>query len=259
MTIDNTSERLKLTSSIYNPYSQAFIKKCLQNQGGKALEIACGQGVMTCWLAELPGVQSVLGIDISPESIEKAKALSASLQLHNTEFRILSVYDLDLLKETFDIIYLRFVLIHLTNPLAALRAVYNKLNPNGLMICETAIHSHSFSTPSTTCYDQFIKLIKLLFSSQGKDADLGKQLYSLCLSLNFSIEDMNYSQPMLIDPADKKIMVLGFQRAKELFLKEKIVTQKELDSLEQQMAKEYLNPKSVWAAPTFCQVLAKKK
>lgn len=255
---DGTTERLDLLNLIYNPYSKDFITKTLKRPEGNVLEVACGRGFMSHWFAKQPKVTSVLGIDIDAAAIADAEAISQTDQLANINFKILSVYDLNLLEGPFDIIYLRFILIHLTNPIAALRAIYNNLKPNGVMICETAIHSHCFSDPKNNSYDQFVKFAMQTFASQGKDCDLGKQIYSLCRNQKFSVEQMNFIQPLLQSPAEKKAMYLGMQSAKEVFAQNKLASEKELDALEHQMGKDYLYDDSVWAAPTLCQILARK-
>lgn len=255
---DVTSERLTLINSIYNPYSEQFITQALKTPQGRVLEIACGPGLMSCWFAKQDNITSMLGIDIDAAAVANATALSQAEQLTNTEFKVLSVYDLDLLEGAFDIIYLRFILIHLTNPTAALRAIYNKLKPNGVMICETAIHSHCFSDPKNNSYDQFIKIAMQTFASQGKDCDLGKQIYSLCRSQQFSVEHMHYVQPLLRTVTEKKTILLGFQSAKEIFNQNKLATSDVLNALENQMAKDYLDTDCIWAAPTLCQVSARK-
>lgn len=255
---DGASERLALINEIYNPYSERFITQALTTPQGRVLDIACGPGLMSRWFAKQTNITSVLGIDIDAAAITNAAALCQAEHLTNAEFKMLSVYDLDLLDGEFDIIYLRFILLHLTNPIAAIRAIYHKLKPNGLMICETAIHSHCFSDPKNNSYDQFIKFAMQTFASQGKDCDLGKQIYSLCRSQQFSVEHMHYTQPLLRSVTEKKAMFLGFQSTKEIFNQNKLATSDELNALENQMAKDYLDTDCVWAAPTLCQVLARK-
>jgi len=255
---DGASERLILINSVYNPYSKQFITQALKNLQGRVLEIACGTGLMSCWFAKQDNITSTLGIDIDAAAIANATAISQAEQLTNTEFKVLSVYDLDLLEGLFDVIYLRFILTHLTNPIAALRAIYHKLKPNGVMICETAIHSHCFSDPKNNAYDQFSKFAMQTFAAQGKDCDLGKQIYSLCRNQQFSIERMQCVQPLLRTVTEKKTIFLGFQSAKEIFNQNKLATIDALNALENQMAKDYLDTDSVWAAPTLCQVVARK-
>lgn len=255
---DDITERVDLINLIFNPYSQNFIIEALTPLQGKVLEIACGRGLMSLWFAKQINVTSVLGIDTNATAITQATELRQKTQLQNVNFKIHSVYDLDLIEEEFDIIYLRFILIHLTNPMAALREIYNKLKPNGVMICETAIYSHCFSNPKVDSYDQFIKFIMQIFASQGKDCDLGKQIYSLCRNQHFSIETMRLIQPMLSTMQEKKAMFLGLKSTYQFFIENKLATEQELNALELQMSKDYLNTDSIWAAPTLCQVAAKK-
>src|SRR5947208_516406 len=79
--------RLQLLNDIYNPLSQQTLldinlrgKKCV-------IDMACGQGMMTCWMAKqiMPhGI--VIGIDYSDEQLELAKQRAEKQGLENVQF-----------------------------------------------------------------------------------------------------------------------------------------------------------------------------
>jgi len=251
---DSFTERLDLVNAVYNPYSIKFLAPVLKETHSSILEVGCGQGSMSQWLAEQPHVNSVLGVDID----ENALKIAAQKQTPKTKFELLSVYDLNQLDDSFDLIYERFVLIHLTSPTAALKAIYNQLKPGGAFVCDTGIHSHCFSDPKTKSYDQFIKLALHMFASQGKEADLGKSIASLATSIGFHIEAMQLQQPLLRTQSEKKLMYLGLQNARPMFEQENLASVDELNTLEQCMLKDIENLESIWAAPTLCQFVFRK-
>src|SRR4029453_720653 len=82
---------------------------------GRVLSVGCGDGAFELMLAER--ADSVLGVDISPEAIEMARAGQARAGVRNVEFRCLSVVDLDV-SEQFDTVVCVAFLHHL--PAAAL-------------------------------------------------------------------------------------------------------------------------------------------
>lgn len=251
---DSETKRLDLLNQVYSVYSKKFIETQLTQHPGKLLEIGCGRGTMLEWLSRQPFVHSVVGIDIDQRAIDFANAKKIS----NAELEVLSVYDLDQLTEQFDFIYQRFVLIHLTNPMAAIRAIYNQLKPGGFFICETCIHSHCFSDPISPGYDRFIKLAIQMFASQGKDGDIGKHLISQASQVGFQKIAAELHQPLLTTASEKNLMVLGLQNARNLFIQENLHTEAELNKVEQNMLIDLNNNHCFWAAPTFCQFLLRK-
>jgi ubiquinone/menaquinone biosynthesis C-methylase UbiE len=251
---DSETKRLDLLNAVYNPWSKNFLADVLEKTGGKILEVGCGQGSMSQWLAEHDNVDSVLGLDIDKLALKTA----AEKNIPKTEFELFSVYDLNQLHDQFDIIYQRFVLIHLTNPAAALKAIYNQLKPGGIFVCDTGIHSHCFSDPKTDSYDNFIKLVLQMFASQGKDADLGKTIASTASKIGFIKEHIQLQQPLLRRKTEKNLMYLSLKNAQPLFEQEGLATADELNSLNQCMLKDIENEDSIWAAPTLCQFVFRK-
>jgi 2-polyprenyl-3-methyl-5-hydroxy-6-metoxy-1,4-benzoquinol methylase len=97
---------------------------------GRVLSIGCGDAPFECLLAR--HADSVLGLDLSPDGIEKANARAAALGLENLEFRCQTVSELRL-EESFDGIVCIGLLHHVPEDvlpamLASLRA---HLRPGG--------------------------------------------------------------------------------------------------------------------------------
>lgn len=98
---------------------------------GRVLSVGCGDGAFELMLAER--ADSVLGVDISPEAIEMARAGQARAGVRNVEFRCLSVVDLDV-NERFDTVVCVAFLHHL--PAAALpyflATTFDRMRPGAL-------------------------------------------------------------------------------------------------------------------------------
>src|SRR6187549_3677505 len=80
--------------------------------GKKVLDAACGSGYGSHHISN-SGATSVLGIDISGESIEQAKSRYKNL---NLQFRKADCSDLKILNEKFDVIVSFETLEHLNDP-----------------------------------------------------------------------------------------------------------------------------------------------
>jgi len=87
----------------------------------RCLDIACHEGWVSLQLAQY-GVQSVLGMDIRPERVEKATWLAETGHLPNARFTQGDLFALDAAHlGTFDIVLCIGVFYHLENPMGALR------------------------------------------------------------------------------------------------------------------------------------------
>lgn len=85
--------------------------------GASVLDIGCNFGFF-CFEAAKRGATRVLGVDVDPENIRKARLLADCLGL-NVEFALLDI-ETDSLNEQFDHVLCLNVLHHLKNPLASL-------------------------------------------------------------------------------------------------------------------------------------------
>src|SRR3990167_4224220 len=94
---DKDRLRLKILNDVYNPLSkQALLDIGIQNKKC-VIDIACGQGEMTCWMAKHISPDGiVLGIDASEEQLELAKQLAQKQGLKNIRFIKQSVLDANL-------------------------------------------------------------------------------------------------------------------------------------------------------------------
>jgi ubiquinone/menaquinone biosynthesis C-methylase UbiE len=119
-----------------------FISEVNLPKEAKVLEIGCGTGALTRFLAGLPDVSGVLGIDPSPVFIAKARELAGrarNLTFQEGDGRALGCED-----RTFDAVLFHTSLCHIPNPERALAEALRVLRPGGL----TAIFDGDYATTS---------------------------------------------------------------------------------------------------------------
>ena len=97
---------------------------------GRVLSIGCGDAPFETLLAR--HADSVLGLDLSPDGVEKARARAAALGLENVEFRCQAVQELRL-DESFDGVVCIGLLHHVPEDLlqALLTSLHAHLRPGG--------------------------------------------------------------------------------------------------------------------------------
>jgi SAM-dependent methyltransferase len=108
--------RLRVISEIHDDHTRALLLGAGLEAGHRFVEFGCGLGYVTRWATSVGA--DALGLDLSADQIEEARQLADG----KTEFRVASVYDHDLPPESVDIAYSRWLLIHLNEPVVAIRS-----------------------------------------------------------------------------------------------------------------------------------------
>ncbi len=102
------------------------------NPEARWVEIACGPGLIARALA--PRVGSVVGLDLTPAMIEKARAEAAAAGVENVSFEVADATALDLPGDAFDGAITRFSLHHIPAPVRVLEEMRRVVKPGGWVV-----------------------------------------------------------------------------------------------------------------------------
>ena len=103
--------------------------------GSQVLEAGCGVGAQTITLAANSPHAHIVSVDISEDSLAEAKKKVEAAGLKNVSFRQGDIYNLPFGRESFDHIFVCFVLEHLSRPVEALICLKNLLKIGGTDHC----------------------------------------------------------------------------------------------------------------------------
>ena len=101
--------------------------------GSRVLEAGCGVGAQTVTLAQNSPKAHITSIDISSQSVAEAEQKVTAAGFTNVTFQQGDIFNLTFAPESFDHIFVCFVLEHLANPEQALTALQTVLKPGGTM------------------------------------------------------------------------------------------------------------------------------
>jgi SAM-dependent methyltransferase len=128
--VDTERELLRLLAAAYNDASQKRLKPLGIGCGWRCLEVGAGGGFMTKWLAETVAPNgSVVALDRNVQFVRE-------LSLAGVEAREGDIVEDEIEKGAFDLVYSRFVVSHLADPVRALRKMAAALKPGGWLMVE---------------------------------------------------------------------------------------------------------------------------
>ncbi len=222
-------ERLALLNELFGDTSRNLLLKAGLKPGIRVLEIGCGTGNMTHWIARKIGENGhVTAVDNSGDQIKIAKTNCSDV--NNISFIESSLFDLkDLAK--FDVIYSRFLIMHLTTPFEAIQFLMQFLKPNGVIVCEEATNSVTACYPQSPVFQKNRELLMELLKKKGLDFDIGEKLYSYFQQLNLKDISINFVQPIYATKRQKRMMRLLMNQLKSQYIQVGLATEELMNQL----------------------------
>jgi SAM-dependent methyltransferase len=179
-------------------------------QGTKVLEVGCGVGAQTVTLAGRSPDAQFTSIDVSEESIHKARQAIEVAGLTNVAFRPANVFDLPFEAESFDHVFVCFLLEHLSQPLEALVILKSQLKPGGTITVIEGDHGSAYFHPNSAAAGAAIDCLVKLQREAGGNALIGREIYPLLVEAGF--DDVRVSPRVVYVDSSRPDLVDGFTR-----------------------------------------------
>ncbi len=150
----------------------------------------------------------IISIDISEASVAEAKRKVESAGFTNVRFQQGDIFDLPFEPQSFDHIFVCFVLEHLSEPTEALLALKKLLKPGGTITVIEGDHGSTYFYPDSLNAHKAIQCQIELQKRSGGNANIGRQLYPLLSSAGF--ESVHVSPRMVYVDDSRPQLVEGF-------------------------------------------------
>ncbi len=164
----------------------------------RVLDLGCGVGAQTSILLKRWPQIHVTGIDASTEQITAAERLLRTLirtkrcALIQAEASALPFKD-----ETFDAVFICFVLEHLARPLEVLREARRVLKKSGRLYCTEVFNSGVYLYPHNTEVERYWAAFNEHQRVLGGDPDIGIKLPGLLAEAGYEMKHFESAGPLM--------------------------------------------------------------
>jgi ubiquinone/menaquinone biosynthesis C-methylase UbiE len=178
--------------------------------GSEVLEAGCGVGAQTITLAANSLHAHITSIDISENSVAEAKKKVEAAGFTNVTFRQADIFALPFDPESFDHIFVCFVLEHLSRPVEALNCLKSLLKVSGTITVIEGDHGSTYFYPDNRSAYKAIQCQVELQRRAGGNANIGRELYPLLNRAGFS--SVHVSPRMVYVDSSRPLLVDGFTK-----------------------------------------------
>lgn len=176
----------------------------------QVLEAGCGTGAQTISLVRNNPQVRFTSVDISEASLNQARARIEAEGYTNVTFRQADIFHLPFTDESFDHLFICFVLEHLPNPVEALAALKRVLKPGGSLTVIEGDHGSTYFHPDDPYAHRAIQCLIDLQAQAGGDALIGRRLYPLLNEAGF--QNVKVGPRSVYVDASRPELVEGFTK-----------------------------------------------
>jgi SAM-dependent methyltransferase len=172
--------------------------------GMRVLDCGCGPGTITLGLAAVVAPGEVVGIDIAPAPIARARAEAAHQGCPNIRFEVGTVVSLPYPEATFDAVFGHTILMQCADPRPVLAEVYRVLKPGGVVGFREPAGQGNLYAPPAGAFHQYFTLFMRMLQHNGSNPLVGHQLGTLLCHAGFERVTLSASYEGKGSPAEKQ-------------------------------------------------------
>ena len=178
--------------------------------GERVLEAGCGVGAQTVVLAARSPECELVAVDVAAPSVALARERVRRAGLGNVSFHVADLHALPFAPDSFDHVFVCFVLEHLPDPPASIGALCTVLKPGGSLTVIEGDHGSAYFHPDSAAAREAIAHLVELQRRAGGDANIGRTLYPLLRSCG--LLDVQVVPRLVYADAAHAELVDGFSR-----------------------------------------------
>jgi SAM-dependent methyltransferase len=190
--------------------------------GSLVLEAGCGVGAQTVTLAQRSPQAQFVSIDVEVDSVAAARHRVEEAGVTNVELRQGDIFALPFDPQSFDHVFVCFVLEHLSQPVEALAILAGMLKPGGTITVIEGDHGSTYFHPDSAAAHDAIQCQVELQRAAGGDSNIGRQVYPLLVEAGYDavrvaplMVYVDSSRPDLVDGFTRKTFTAMIEGVRE--------------------------------------------
>jgi SAM-dependent methyltransferase len=249
-------ERLRVISEIHDGRTRELLRKAGFVSGCRFVEFGCGLGYVSRWAASEGALAT--GIDLNEDHLAVATELADKAGLRTAEFRCANIYEPGLKADSVDISYSRWLMVHLSRPIDAMRTIHAALKPGGVMVCEEADVSAIYTEPSSDAYTELRDICIEGGRQRGVDYAGGRRAHLWAKEAGFEIVHVDAYHPHYVTGEHKGFWNWTLRAVALGMVKEGSLSAARLEELVAGMNEADASPDTLVAHCRMHQLIAKK-
>lgn len=176
-----------------------FVHKNIDfSDASNILEIGCGVGAQIKILCRKYPKATVHGVDISDKQIERAESLLAEEKLNGKVILgTAPANELPYDDNSFDAIFICFVLEHLSDPVAAVAEAKRVLKDGGTLVCTEVFNDALYVYPTSPAITRYWHAFNIMQRDIGGDPNIGIRLCNIMIQAGIEVQCMSDASYML--------------------------------------------------------------
>ena len=247
-------DRLRLLSEVMGPQSRELLAQIAMPADASCLDLGCGGGDVTVDLARTVGpAGKVIGVDTDNVVLDIARKEAMELGLANVSFECHDVTSWEP-PEDFDVVYARFLLTHLSDPLKVLVNARKNLRPGGMVILEDIDFRGHFAEPECPALQRSVDFYSATVRNRGGDPNIGPRLPALLREAGYQNIKMRMFHPTALEGGIKHLICVTLERISARVIEDALATPSELQETIDALVAFARDPRTVLGGPRVFQV-----
>ena len=184
-------ERLRRQSKMFEPITQSVLDRMGLSTGMSCLDLGCGPGEVMRLMAERVGPTGrVVGIDVDDRLGTEMLSILHGSGYEQCSFVAGKVQGLEQIETGyFDLVFARFLLLHLEDPVLALHKMYSRVKPGGRIAVQDFYFPTMDSYPTVEALVEFGTVFFGVYDKEGRETRMGLKLPAFFIEAGIGAPD----------------------------------------------------------------------
>jgi SAM-dependent methyltransferase len=200
---------------------------------------------------------TVVGVDFDETKVQLARAEAAEQGVSNVEFRVADVGEMSSLPQ-FDVVYVRFLLTHLSDPAKAATTLHDHVRPGGMLGVEDIDFSGHFTYPESPAFRRYHDLYCASVIRRGADPNIGPRLPAMLKHAGFENIGIHIVQPVGLEGEVKLLNPLTMENIADAVMADGLASREDIDDIVRQLYEFAADPTTLAGTPRIVQTWGRR-